>query len=204
MISMVAFAAEPFQPDLKSVPSGKGWKGTLANASLAEKDGLPAIEMKGPLTLIWLDGLEFDSGIIEFDAKGKSAPPQSNFLGIAFRVKDEQTYDAIYFRPFNFRAAEPERKAHAVQYVSHPQWTWSLLRQERTGQFEKPIEPAPDGDAWFHARIVIEKPKISVYVNGASQPSLLVDELSDRRGGSVGIWSNSYGMIANLKITPVQ
>ena len=164
-----------------------------------------AIEFDKPgQNVVWLDGFEFSTGTLEFDAKGKSAPPQSCFVGVAFRTVDDKTYDAVYFRPFNFRAADPERKSHAVQYVSEPQWPWQRLRQEKPGQFEKPIEPAPDGDAWFHAKVIIEKRQVRVHVNGATEPSLVVNELSDRPGGSVGLWCNGYGAIANLKIMPKQ
>ena len=76
------------------------------------------------------------------------------------------------------------------------------MRQEKPSQFEKPIEPAPDGDAWFHAKVSIEKRQVRVYVNGATEPALVVNELSDRPGGSVGLWCNGYGVIANLKIMP--
>lgn len=195
-------AAQPLTPDLAALPTGKGWKGELAQATLTAQDGAPAIALQGNETIIWLDGFTFTNGTIEFDAKGQSAPRQSCFVGIAFRVQDAKTYDAVYFRPFNFRATDPDAKAHAVQYISHPEWRWQKLRAEKTGQYEKPIEPAPDGDAWFHAKIVITRPKVSVFVNGAKEPSLVVNELSDRTGGSVGLWSTASGTIANLKITP--
>ena len=195
-------SAQTLTPDLKAVPDGKGWKGSIGATKLIEKDGEPAIEFNKPgQNVVWLDGFEFNAGTIEFDAKGKSAPPQSSFVGAAFRTVDAKTHDAVYFRPFNFRAADPERKSHAVQYVSEPQWPWQKLRQEKPGQFEKPIELAPDGDAWFHAKVVVEKRQIKVFVNGAAEPSLVVNELSDRQGGSVGLWCNGYGVIANLKIT---
>ena len=64
------------------------------------------------------------------------------------------------------------------------------------------IEPAPDGDAWFHAKVVVDKPKVSVFVNGASEPSLVVNEITSRKGGSVGLCFFASGNIANLKITP--
>ena len=121
---------------------------------------------------------------------------------MAFRVADAKAYDAVYFRPFNYRAPNPANKAHAVQYISHPAFPWSRLRQEKPGQYEKGIEPAPDGDAWVHARVVIERPKVSVFVNGSTEASLVVDELSDRAAGSVGLWCNGFGVVANLKITP--
>ena len=194
-------SAQTLTPDLKAVPEGKGWKGATTDVKLVEKDGAAAIEFnKGGF--VWLDNFEFTAGAIEFDARGKSAPPQSSFVGVAFRIVDAKTYDAVYFRPFNFRATDPERKSHAVQYVSEPQWGWQKLRQEKPGQFEKPIEPPPDGDAWFHARVVVEKGQVKVFVNGASDPSLAVNELSDRPGGAVGLWCGGYGVIANLKITP--
>jgi hypothetical protein len=154
--------------------------------------------------LIVLDGLDFRNGVIEFDALGRSEPPQSNFLGITFRVVDERTHDAIYFRPFNFRAEDPERKIHAVQYISHPDYHWFTLRTGRPGQYEQPVNPAPDGDDWFHARIVIERPRVRVYVNHAQEPSLVVDELGDRHDGGIGLWvgPGRGGYFANLQITP--
>lgn len=197
--------AQFLTPDLKTVPEGKGWKGTTADAKLVEKDGAAAIEFNQPGPggpgVVWMDGFEFGAGAIEFDAKGKSAP-NSSYVGVAFHVAGATNYDAVYFRPFNFRASDPQKRSHAVQYMSEPQWPWHKLREGKPGQFEKPIEPAPDGDAWFHARIVVEKRQVKVFVNGASEPSLAVDELSDRPGGSVGLWCNGYGVIANLKIMP--
>jgi|SRR5881394_657887 len=198
-----ASGAQILTPDLKAVPDGKGWKGSISATKLIEKDGAAAIEFNTPgQNVVWLDGFEFSAGTIEFDAKGKSAPPQSSFVGVAFRTVDAKTHDAVYFRPFNFRAVDTERKSHAVQYVSEPQWPWQKLRQEKPGQFEKPLDPAPDGDAWFHAKVVVEKRLVKVFVNGAPEPSLVVNELSERPGGSVGLWCNGYGVIANLKIMP--
>jgi len=190
-------------PDLKAVPDGDGWNGSTHAAKLVEKGGAAAIEFnEQDWNIVWLDGFEFTDGTIEFDAKGKSAPPQGSFIGIAFRVADEVTYDAIYFRPFNFGVSDNERRSHAVQYISHPYWTWFRLREEKPGEFEKPIEPAPNGDAWFHSRIKIENRQIQVFVNTADQPVLQITELSERTGGSIGLWCFGYGAIANLRIMP--
>jgi 3-keto-disaccharide hydrolase len=201
LIATASFGAETLVPDLKAITSGKGWKGATGIISLTEKDGAPAVAGKGT-GVVWLDGFEFANGVIEFDGKGKSGPPQSNFMGITFRVVDEMTHDVVYFRPFNFTADSAERRSHSVQYASHPDWGWERLRQEKPGQYEKAIEPAPDGDAWFHAKVVVEKPKVSVFVNGASEPSLVVNEITSRKGGSVGLYFFASGTIANLKITP--
>lgn len=191
-----------FTPDLKTALNGNSWKGKFISVELTKKDSSDAviITKTDADQLMWLDNYNFANGTIEFDAKGKSGPPQSSFVGIAFRVVDEKTYDAIYFRPFNFRSPNPVNKSHAVQYMSHPDWTWKRLRDEHAGEYEKGIVPEPNGDEWFHAKIVIQKPEIKVYVNGADDPSLVVKELSDRKGGSVGLWCNGFGIIANLKI----
>jgi len=155
--------------------------------------------------IIIFKDIEFVDGEIEFDALGKSDPPQSNFLGVAFHVFNEFTHDAVYFRPFNFNAEDPERKSHAVQYISHPDFRWFNLRQNHPGEYEKPITPAPDGDQWFHARIVVEQPKVSVFVNNELEPSLLIKELGTRLGNGIGLWCGpgQGGYFANLKITPI-
>ncbi len=189
--------------DLRGIPEGKGWSGSIDAIKLIEKDGAPAIEFnKRGQNVVWIDGFAFKNGTIEFDAKGKGAPPQSSFIGVAFRVADLETHDAIYFRPFNFHAEDPQRRAHAVQYVSEPEWPWRRLRNETPGKFEQPVDPAPDGDAWFHVKVVLQNRKVGVFVNGEEEPSLAVSELSKRPAGSVGLWCNGYGVISNLKITP--
>lgn len=198
--------ADSITPDLRAIAGGKGALAHRVAAEWSADDGgKPALKLRtapGEDGFLELNGITFANGTVEFDAKGKSGPPQSNFMGLAFRVKDGTNYDTVYFRPFNFRAADVKKRARSVQYMSLPDWPWPRLRAERTGQFEKAIEPAPDGDAWFHARIEVRKPKVSVFVNDAKEPSLVVDELTARNGGGVGLWCNGFGSIANLKITP--
>ena len=151
----------------------------------------------------YLRGTEFGNGTIEVDIRGKDVQGQS-FVGIAFHGVDSTTYDAIYFRPFNFKTTDPARHSHAVQYISHPTYTWQKLRAERPGSFEQPVSPAPDPNAWFHVRVVVASPKVSVFVGDAKQPSLVVDQLNDRTKGLVGLWvgNGSGGDFADLKIIP--
>jgi hypothetical protein len=65
------------------------------------------------------------------------------------------------------------------------------------------VVPEPNGDDWFHVRVVVEKPKVSVYVNGRAEPALVVDELSARTHGAIGVWvgEGSGGAFANLRVT---
>jgi len=151
----------------------------------------------------WLNAIEFSNGIIELDIRGKDEYQQS-FVGIAFHGVDNNTLDAIYFRPFNFQSTDPVRKIHAAQYISHPDFTWQLLREKYNGKYEKTVSPAPNGNEWFHVLIRIKYPRISVFINGNQEPSLSVEKLNQRTSGKIGLWvgNNSDGDFANLKVTP--
>ena len=175
---------------------------SVSSLSDGAKRGLRLSEHAGD-GVAYLRGIELGKGTIEFDVKGKDVQGQS-FVGVAFHGVDGTTYDAIYFRPFNFRAEDPARRSHAVQYVSHPTYTWQKLRAERPGIFEQPVSPAPDPNTWFHVRVVVASPKISVFVGEAKEPSLVVNQLSDRATGLVGLWvgNSSGGDFANFKIIP--
>lgn len=217
VISMVTSAAGLFtvtsvfgqkkttSPDLAKLAEGKGLK--IFNRSVSSlndgaKKGVRLSESPGD-GVAYLEGIEFTDGTIEFDIRGKDVQQQS-FVGIAFHGVDGTTYDAIYFRPFNFKAEDPARRIRAVQYISHPTYTWQKLRTEQPGSYEKPVMPVPDPNAWFHARVVVASPKVSVFVNDAKEPSLVVNQLSDRKKGQVGLWvgNTSGGDFANLTIVP--
>ncbi len=204
-VAIPAGAQSPENLDLTAVGKDPRWKIVGRTASVVEVKGKHALKLsEGPgMGVVWLDGYDFANGVIEIDMLGRSQPIQGSFLGVAFRVIDGQTHDAVYFRPFNFRAADAERHKHAVQYVSHPRWPWQTLRSERPDEYEKAVIPEPDGDEWFHARVVVERPSVTVFVNGGSAPCLVVKELSDRTNGSIGLWAGegSGGHFANLRVT---
>ena len=152
--------------------------------------------------LAWLEGVTFADGTLELDIKGTDVLQQS-FVGIAFHGADDKTFDAVYFRPFNFRAVDSVRRIHAVQYVSLPDFDWQRLRQEQNGKYEKAVIPAVNPNDWFHVKIVVQYPQVSVYVNGQSQPSLQVAQLSKRQTGKLGLWvgNRSGGDFANLSVS---
>lgn len=191
--------------DLADVGTSAKWKIAGRSAVMVDANGKQALRLsEGPGNgIAWIGDYDFTTGIIDVDLLGRSQPVQGSFIGIAFHVVDALTHDAVYFRPFNFRATDSASHAHAVQYVSHPSWPWDRLRAERSGQNEGAIVPEPDGNDWFHVRVVVDRTRVSVYVNGASRPSLVVDEMSDRGHGSVGLWvgNNSGGSFANLRVT---
>lgn len=151
----------------------------------------------------WLDGIELATGTLEVDVRGKDAP-QRSFLGLAFGGANDSTFEAVYLRPFNFRATDPVRRDHAVQYVHHPTHPWARLRSEQPEVFENPVEPAPDPNDWVHLRIRVEPSRVLVYVGEGAEPDLVVARLGDGSGRRLGLWvgNNSDGDFANLEISP--
>ena len=146
-----------------------------------------------------LEDVEFTEGIIEVELLGENNPGKS-FIGIAFNIQDDHTYEAIYFRPFNFVASEQIRKDHMVQYIFHPKHTWKSLRDKRTGEFEDEIPTPPDPNKWFKVRLIIGAEQVEVYVNEISAPVLTIDRLSTSKSKKIGLWTGngSSGRYRNL------
>lgn len=184
-------------PDLSTANDSKLW--TLYNRELTTEGKEVYLNAKPNDGLLWLNGLIFSNGKIELDIKGRNKQGMS-FIGIAFHGINDSIYDAIYFRPFNFK--NPDRNRHSVQYISHPQYTWYKLREEHPNVFENTVSPVPEPDDWFHVTILVEFPVVKVYVNNSSIPSLEIKQLSNQKEGWVGFWvgNNSDGYFRNLKI----
>lgn len=176
---------------------------TVMNRNVTVANGVIHMDDQDPVGLAWLDGKTFTEGTIEVDIRGKDML-QRSFVGIAFHGLDNTTYEAIYFRPFNFHADDPERKVHNVQYVAEPQYDWEYLRNKFHNQYEKAVDPRPNPDDWFHARIEVRHDTVSVFVNGNKTASLIVQELVNTGGKKIGYWAGvtSDGSWRNLKITP--
>jgi len=191
--------------DLTKAAAGQGWKVVNRAATIIEDGSPKGIRLDERLGdgFVWLEGSRFEEGAIEFDVRGKDVF-QRSFVGVAFHAADDQTFEAVYFRPFNFKPADTSRAGRAVQYVSHPEFTWQKLRAEKPGQYEGAVHPVPDPNGWFHVRIVIASAKISIYLDGSPEPCLTVGTLSSRRDGMVGLMvgNGSGGDFANFKIAP--
>ena len=196
---------KPVNYDLIDLLENKGFETFNRTISVLSENGKKSIRFsKSPNDgIAWLKGIEFSDGTIELDIRGKDVFQQS-FVGVAFHGIDNVTLDAVYFRPFNFQSTDPVRKIHAVQYVSQPDNSWPVLREKQNGKYEKAVISAPNGNEWFHAKIVVQYPHVAVYVNRNPEPSLSIDKLNSRKTGKIGLWvgNNSDGDFANLQITP--
>ena len=181
-----------------------GWQAFNRAARFVDEGTKRVLRVDGrPLDgVIWLEGSDFKEGSISLELRGTNVPQQS-FVGVAFRGADDTNYDAVYFRPFNFRAADAAR-LRAVQYVSHPEYPWMKLRTDSPEKYEQPVSPVPDPNGWFRARIQVEGDEIKVFVNDSPTSALTVTALSKRQNGRVGFWvgNNSGGDFANLRLQP--
>ena len=203
--SMSLGQSRAIRPDLAQLAAGNrllSFNRTAGSLTDAARTGVRLSEAAGD-GVVYLVGIEFANGTIEIDVRGKDLQ-QKSFLGVAFHGVDGSTYDAVYFRPFNFRAGDPERQKRAVQYISHPGYPWQKLRAEQPGKYEQAVTPVPDPNGWFRARIEVTSPKVSVFVEGANEPSLFVNQLSARGKGLIGLWAGNFsgGDFANLRLIP--
>jgi hypothetical protein len=159
-------------------------------------------------TLSMLNGVEFGDGTMEAEIAGAPAPdaPEGarGFVGIAFRVQpDLRTYDAFYLRPTNGRADDQERRNHAAQYISHPDWPWFRLRKETPSKYEAYVDLQPD--VWTKIRIEVRADHARLFVHDQQQPTLVVNDVKSGANakGGVALWIDR-GTIAHFRDLTVQ
>ena len=181
-------------------------------ATLQGKKGLkvtpvPQAEVLTEL-LAAIEGVEFSSGVIEAEIAGTPGPGAGEgargFVGIAFRLQpDMKTYDAFYLRPTNGRAEDQERRNHATQYISHPDWPWNRLRQETPSKYESYVDVVPN--TWTKVRIDVRGDKGKLFVNDSKQPVLVVNDVKSGAGakGAIALWigPGTIGHFRNLRVT---
>jgi hypothetical protein len=148
----------------------------------------------------------FRDGVIEVDLAGQPAAGAGSgargFIGIAFRLGADGAYEYIYLRPTNGRADDQVRRNHSTQYSSHPSFDFARSRQEAPEKYESYVDLEPG--VWTRYRIKVEGRKARLFVHGAAQPCLIVNDLKiEPRTGGVALWigPGTEGYFSNLKIT---
>lgn len=174
-----------------------------AATPLADRAGAVHVSQQEGPGVVWLEGSELSRGTIEVNVRGRDVQGLS-FVGVAFHRRDDDTYDAVYVRPFNFRIDDPVRRQNAVQYMAVPDYDWPRLRKEFPGEFENPVDPSVSPTDWIPLRVVVSERTIQVYVGTVTTPTLEVRRLGSHGRGAVGLWvgNNSDGAFADLQITP--
>lgn len=152
--------------------------------------------------VLWIDGVDFVQGVIDADVCGRNVQSQS-FVGLAFHRQRDDTFEAVYLRPFNFRSSSPDRARHAVQYVAMPDHDYAILREKSAGQFESAVDASAEPVGWNHLRLVIGDGRVRVFVGRAATPALDVPSLQAESRGQVGFFvgNGSDGAFANLRIS---
>jgi hypothetical protein len=132
----------------------------------------------------------FHNGSIDVELAGRPAAGAGEaargFIGIGFRLQNGR-FEYIYLRPTNGRADDQVRRNHSTQYSSHPDFSFAVSRQQAPEKYESYVDLEPG--VWTRYRIIVEGTKARLYVNGAAQPCLIVNDLKlgDSSGG-VLLW----------------
>jgi hypothetical protein len=150
----------------------------------------------------------FHNGAIELELAGQpaggAAAAARGFVGIAFRLQNGK-FEYIYLRPTNGRADDQVRRNHSTQYSAHPDFSFAVSRQQAPEKYESYVDLEPG--VWTRYRITVEGTKARLYVHGAAQPTLIVDDLKlgDSTGG-VALWigPGTEGYFTGLAITPAK
>jgi hypothetical protein len=197
---------------IERAAAGAGWKTVNRSVNAVTVKGrsalrlgarplVPQVDGVGGEGLVYHPSVSLTEGDIELEMLA-----EGDFVGIAFQIRDEHTYDAVYFRPANFASPDSLPRSRAIQYVSHPRYSWSTLRRESPGAYEDPINtPIRAGD-WFHVRVRLAGGRVRVYLNQSAEPAMDVANLGAPGAGSAGAWvgNGSGGTVANLVIRPAR
>lgn len=213
ILSLVAFAGVVHGQEksfhLKTV---EGLEVLNAKVEAAEYRGRHAVKLvpvegsHEDYMLAILPKSEFKDGTIEVNLAGApraGTPADSRgFIGIAFRVEPQGArYECFYLRPTNGRADDQLRRNHSVQYVSEPEFPWPRLRKENPGMYESYVDLDPG--AWTSVKIVVAGKTARLFVNGAQEPCLIVNDLKlGESEGQIALWAHvtTDGYFSELRI----
>lgn len=190
-------APQTLEKNVKSETVVHKGKNALRVMALPAKDGE---------SLLILPETSFSDGSVELDLAGDVAPGAiagaRGFTGLAFRLEGER-YECFYLRPSNGRAEDQERRNHATQYISVPGYPWERLRRETPSRYESYVDLALG--EWTRVRIEVQGEKARLFVNGAAQATLLVNDLKQGKSkGAIALWvgPGTVAHFANLTIKP--
>ena len=154
---------------------------------------------------------DFQNGSIELDVSGarragySTAEDERGFkgmIGVSFHIQGEKR-ETIYVRPENSRLNNQLFRNRSTQYESIPEFPWNLLREQSPGVYESYVDLEPG--AWTKLRIEVSGTKARLYVNGATQPCLVVNDLKlGEARGKIALWSrvSTDAYFSNLRVEP--
>jgi hypothetical protein len=189
-----AVSARPQLPVVSEVLNGHTAVVTYRGVRAVKLVPAPETDGKDEDMMALLDGAEFHNGTIQIGVAGAprpGTPPDSRgFIGISFRTGPHGAWsDVFYLRPTNGRADDQLRRNHTVQYASDPEFPWYRLRKESPGVYESYADM--EAGAWTRMKIDVSGTTARLYINGAPQPCLVVNDLKHGdRPGRIALWAH--------------
>jgi 3-keto-disaccharide hydrolase len=186
------------------------WVTYKGQKALRVIDAAPANIADG-IQLVILNKTEFQDGVIEIELTGEPGANAGGgargFVGVAFRVnldaaKDAAKYECFYLRPTNGRADDQVRRNHSTQYISFPDFPWQRLRREFPEKYESYVDLVPG--EWTKMKIEVRGDKARLYLHGAPQPVLVVNDLKQGQStGKIALWVGvgTVAHFANLRVS---
>jgi hypothetical protein len=157
-----------------------------------------------------LSDSDFKDGTIEVDVAGarREGYPAvedvrgfKGVIGVSFRVDDEKA-ETFYVRPENSRLENQLYRNNSTQYESLPDFPWIRLDLESPRMYESYVDLEPG--AWTKLKVEVSGTKARLYVNGAAQPCLIVNDLKNGYGhGKIALWTrvSTDAYFSDLKVT---
>src|SRR6478672_10184022 len=107
LLTISSFSQSPMVIDLHNLVKNKGIEVFNRELSLINEQSHQGIRLSKDEGegVAWLKGIEFSTGTLEFEVRGEDVK-QHSFVGIAFHGQNNSTFDAVYLRPFQFRAQD--------------------------------------------------------------------------------------------------
>ncbi len=162
--------------------------GKAASAKFARYEGMPAGTMTLNEGVATSKTARFSIGVIDFDLK----PLGYNDAGVVFRREGSAEGEFVYLR------ANPDCPAanDCIQYapVTHTMMAWNIYPNYQS--------PAPiSSTGWNHVHIEVVGDGMRVYLNHATEPSLVVPRLWGLRQDG-GLAFKGPATYANLVVNP--
>jgi hypothetical protein len=139
-----------------------------------------------------VNGPAFHNGTIDVQVAGRPASSDAaaggarGFIGIAFRLRDGR-FEYVYLRPTNGRADDQVRRNHSTQYGAFPDFDFARLRKDAPEKYESYVDLEPG--VWTPFRLVVQGTTARLFVHGAAQPCLVVNDLKlGDASGAIALW----------------
>ena len=155
--------------------------------------GRPSVYINRGIALA--DGVNLRNGTLDFDM---ATAPKSENMGIAFRARDADHYEALLFR------VHESGTELALQYspgLNSLAVAWQVFFGDgASATIEVPRL------RWRHVSLHLTGDTAQVYLDGAKTPALTVPHLvlGQDGGGKIGIWAGAFGTgvyLSNIRYT---